>query len=140
MVSEKKRKKSGAPAQVDQVLLRPHGNTPKSVVEEVGEPPAQKDQVDPLPWLGCPQQRDKCPMRAKMVVKMVSRSGWGVPGRIIRQKCRVCHKLVVDVHQSWRAQSALLLRQFAWERYDGGLVVESSTFLHADLALSCADE
>ena len=33
-----------------------------------------------------------------------------------------------------------MLRQFAWEKYDGGLVVESSTFVHADLAHSCADE
>ena len=42
----------------------------------------------------------------------------------------------------WRAQRALIVAavRMAWERYDGGLVVESSTFLHADLAHSCADE
>ena len=76
-------------------LLRPSGDPPMSVVEKVGESP----------------HRNKCPMRAKMVVKMeVPRSwtswfGWGVPSRVIRQrdKCQVCHKFVWDARGgAWR--------------------------------------
>ena len=91
-----------------------------------------------------PQQRDKCPMSAKMVVKRWSEAGevpssgtsvrrdqaGGSPAELPGKGTGVgCATSLWWMSTSpWRAQSTLLLRQFAWEWYDGGLMVESSLF------------
>ena len=93
---------------------------------------------------GSPQQRDKvstvCQGGSDKLSTVCQDGSRGVPGFVSRWREVGCP--LQKVKGPWCAQRLeareprLLRWQVVWESYDGGLVEESSTFLHADLDLA----
>ena len=89
-------------------------------VAEVGVSPTER-QVSDACQDGC--QDGLRPETSPTVGPLSVAVRLGSPGRVIRQrdKCRVCHKLVVDVHMSVACPERIVVATVRMERYDGGI-------------------